>query len=96
MDFAVLQKVLPKLHGTRQELEAVLWELLHFCVDGEPIAAQERSHVLGRWSTRDGLLHRPPAAEAPDAAIVQLPRTGAKVWRMIRRLEQQGFTSFVE
>lgn len=60
LDLALLQKVLPKLHGTQQELEDLLKEL----------------HLFGS-----------------EAA---LPRFVAKVERMLRRLERQGFTSFIE
>jgi len=60
LDLALLQKVLPKLHGTQQELEELLGKLLHF------------------------------GSEAT------LARFTAKIERMRRRLERQGFTSFIE
>lgn len=60
LDLALLQKVLPKLHGTQQELEDLLKRLVVF---------------------------------GSEAA---LPRFTAKVGRMLRRLERQGFTSFIE
>lgn len=58
LDLALLQKVLPKLHGTQQELEDLLRKLLEFGSG--------------------------------------LPRFTAKIERMRRRLERQGFTSFIE
>ncbi|HEY6554823.1 MAG TPA: hypothetical protein VI669_15825, partial [Vicinamibacteria bacterium] len=58
LDLALLQKVLPKLHGTQQELEELLKKLLEFGSG--------------------------------------LPRFRAKIDRMLRRLERQGFTSFIE
>lgn len=58
LDLALLQKVLPKLHGTQQELEELLKKLLEFGSG--------------------------------------LPRFTAKIDRMLRRLERQGFTSFIE
>lgn len=60
LDLALLQKVLPKLHGTQQELEDLLKRLSQF------------------------------GSEAG------LPRFTTKVQRMLRRLERQGFTSFIE
>ncbi len=60
LDLALLQKVLPKLHGTQQELEDLLKKLVHF------------------------------------GSGAALPRFTAKVERMLRRLERQGFTSFIE
>lgn len=60
LDLALLQKVLPKLHGTQQELEDLLKGLVVF------------------------------------GSKAALPRFTAKVGRMLRRLERQGFTSFIE
>ncbi len=61
LDLALLQKVLPKLHGTQQELEEILAALAGFAED------------------------RP-----------RLDRFAAKIGRMRRRLQRQGFTSFIE
>ena len=36
------------------------------------------------------------APEDATPAAPQLPRSAAKLWRMLRRLRQQGFTAFVE
>ena len=33
-DLALLQKVLPKFHGTQQELESLLEEIFHFALRG--------------------------------------------------------------
>jgi len=33
------------------------------------------------------------AADRPDP---EFPRTAAKIWRMLRRLQQRGFTAFIE
>jgi len=37
LDLALLQKVLPKLHGTQQELETVLAEMQAFAEEGPPL-----------------------------------------------------------
>ncbi|GEM_PF-1153068 len=126
-DLAVLQKVLPKFHGTQQELEPLLRRLLGFAVEGGvvagstgdeprldewlvikgrlrlrarsarvdiPAAESEGTTALQAPESVDDALER--EAEAPSAPALALPRTGAKIWRMLRRLEQRGFTSFVE
>ncbi len=92
LDLAVLQKVLPKFHGTQQDLQAPLEDLFRFSVD--PHAADDSS-IPGweRWSNQDGEL-RPLGQEA--AAETRLPRTAAKVYRMLRRLRDRGFVSYIE
>jgi len=62
----VLEKVLPKFHGTQQELE-------------EPLKA-----LCGQLTPSE------------DGAEPRLPKTVAKIKRMLKRLETQGFTSFME
>lgn len=78
-DIAVIAKVLPKLHGTQQEVEDVLASLLAYAVDVES----------------------PPSARfgddaAPPLAAPRLPRAAAKLRRMLRRVRQQGYVSFIE
>ncbi|MGV3722259.1 MAG: hypothetical protein ACO1SX_15235, partial [Actinomycetota bacterium] len=92
LDLALLQKVLPKFHGTQQELERPLLDLFAFAVSGTGIECNP-----DQWQPTGGRLTPNPAAvgnaQLPEA---RLPRTGAKVWRMLRRLRAQGFTSYME
>ena len=88
-DLAVLQKVLPKLHGTQQELDDLLEELFGF-------AAGEVSARLDDWTVDEGVLAITGASPDPPTSVPWLPRTAFKLWRMRRRLRQQGFTSFIE
>jgi 5-methylcytosine-specific restriction enzyme B len=90
LDLALLQKVLPKLHGTQQELEGILTALFSFAVATTP----STDDALHGWLIRGGRLA--PDARSGRTAMPLLPRTAAKLWRMIRRLRQQGFTSFIE
>lgn len=144
-DLALLQKVLPKFHGTQQELEPVLRRLFHFAVDGEDGSHGEADVSLTDWRVAHGRLksvRRPKSAPAgsiaagtPEAGVdepaiggdgetegsattadadsaateanakvgagsesrdPEFPRTAAKIWRMLRRLEQRGFAAFIE
>ena len=90
LDLAILQKVLPKFHGTEQEMKEPLTALFGFAIFGRTDAADEwiQSELKG------GELY--PKREVEMAVPPQLPRTAAKLWRMLLRLKQQGFTSFVE
>lgn len=90
-DVAVVAKVLPKLHGTQHEIEDVLARLLAFAVDVES-AVDERDDGA-RWSYSRGRI-APRAEGVPSTP--NLPRAAAKLWRMLRRVRQQGYVSFIE
>ena len=121
-DLALLQKVLPKFHGTQQELESLLEEIFQFAVNGGGHAPKKNQTVeLGDWKVVKGRLVTMSKAQAPsqtpsgdagtegndtdsddpEAADTgtkspAYPRTGAKVLRMLNRLRDRGFTSFIE
>ena len=118
-DLALLQKVLPKFHGTQQELESLLEEIFQFAVHGGGHAAKKNQTVeLDDWKVVKGRLVTKSKAQAPsqtpsgaegdetDADDPETadtgtkspayPRTGAKVLRMLNRLRDRGFTSFIE
>ena len=122
-DLALLQKVLPKFHGTQQELESLLEEILQFAVHGGGhVAKKDRAVELDDWKVVKGRLvtgaKKPPApsqtpsgdagtdgdeADSDNAEAAPTgtdspayPRTGAKVLRMLNRVRDRGFTSFIE
>lgn len=121
-DLALLQKVLPKFHGTQQELQSLLEEIFQFAVHGVGQANKRDQTVeLDDWKVVKGRLVAGSKAQAPsqspsgdpgtegndtdsaepDAADAgprppAYPRTGAKVLRMLNRLRDRGFTSFIE
>ena len=121
-DLALLQKVLPKFHGTQQELESLLEEIFQFAVHGGGhVPKKDRTVELDDWKVVKGRLvtrSKPPApsqtpsrdagadgdeADADNAEAAATgtdspayPRTGAKVLRMLNRLRDRGFTSFIE
>ena len=88
LDLAVLQKVLPKFHGTQQELNIVLAKLFSFAISGRDTV----DYDVNDWTLTENSL-TPGAA---DADFPFLPRSATKLWRMIERLREQGFTSFME
>ena len=136
-DLALMQKVLPKFHGTQQELESLLEEILQFAVHGGHIPKKDRTVEVDDWKVVKGRLVTKSKPQAPsqtpsgdagaeggeaDAANAEAadadnataaepdnpeatdtstqsptyPRTGAKVLRMLHRLRDRGFTSFIE
>ncbi|MCK6533075.1 MAG: EVE domain-containing protein [Polyangiaceae bacterium] len=93
LDLAVLFKVLPKLHGTQQELEELLASLFTFAATIDFDASVKPESAYAGWSVdRDRLVADPESGHTRP----WLPRTAAKLLRMARRLERQGFTSFIE
>lgn len=117
-DLALLQKVLPKFHGTKQELEPILGRFFNFAVYGSNHSAKGDQHpelkdwrvVEGRLTTRtrsqptsgdaspENVNTTPEPEQEPSAGgeLPIFPRTGAKIWRMLDRLQKRGFTSFIE
>lgn len=84
LDLAILQKVLPKLAGTRQELEPALNALLAEALEGE-------STDPARWELRGTSWE-----SDKKPAVPHLPRTAARLWTLRARLRTHGFGAFVE
>ena len=125
-DLALLQKVLPKFHGTQQELQSLLEQIFHFAVHGGGyVPKKDQTVQLDDWKVAKGRLVGGPKTEVPSQTPSQTPsdeaesdaneadsdavkatdtgtispaypRTGAKVLRMLNRLRDRGFTSFIE
>jgi hypothetical protein len=92
LDLAILQKVLPKFHGTQQELESALAEVFAFAVAGAP-SGSIGAHFED-WALEGGRLVPTASGDAPEQP--RLPRTATKVWRMLDRVRRQGFAAYVE
>lgn len=91
LDWALVSKVLPKLHNTQQELEDLLASLLEFAITTNIDPAKEAAARSVDWFVEDGLLKTNVANRA-----ARLPRTGAKLHRMAMQLRRRGFASFIE
>jgi len=92
LDLAILQKVLPKLHGTQQDLQGVLDALFRFAVGPGDDNNAERS-TWEQWSLEGGALGQKGGDVHPAP---RFPRTATKLWRMLGRLHRQGFVSYIE
>ena len=89
-DLAVCQKVLPKLNGGR-ELDEPLRRLLAFLIDPDDFGGDRWQDAEERWNKADEA--RRGQGEGPDVAY---PRGARKSARMLRRLADTGFVSFLE
>ena len=93
IDFVVLQKLLPKLHGSRTKLAPVLKQLWYLCIT--PIDQRELNHD-------DGTMPRSSQSSSqadPSSAIpanAPYPASAEKIARMWKLLHANGFTSFAE
>ena len=92
LDLAILQKVLPKFHGTQQDLKDVLEAFFRFALGLGADSSPEEA-VWDQWDLDGGVLRR---RRGDTQRAPRLPRTAGKLWRMLRRLHDQGFVSYIE
>jgi 5-methylcytosine-specific restriction protein B len=88
LDAQILQKILPKLHGTRTRLAPLLGALATYCGTGNPAYAMEHFPESGK-SPRRGL---------NDARKIENPKfvnSYKKLERMIEVLLEEQFVSFI-
>ena len=82
LDIQILQKILPKFHGSQTRLEEPLKKLVAFCY---------RRAVAG-----DLLPDAEVIEKAIQNRDFRFPRSARKLSRMLRNLKVQGYTSFIE
>ncbi len=85
MDAAVIQKLLPRLHGSRKKLEPVLNRLAELCLVEK---SEDPQGVIQELSNKPEMIFH--------SKQVRFPVSLEKILRMKRRVEQEGFTSFAE
>lgn len=85
-DLQLLQKILPRIQGSHTSVKRVLLKLLKVCLEGESLKVNDllddASSLYSRWDA---------GKEAPAA---KYPQSARKLAFMLRRLEEDGFTSF--
>lgn len=85
-DLQLLQKILPRIQGSHTSVKRVLLKLLKVCLEGESLQVNDllddASTLYSRWDA---------GKEAPAA---KYPQSARKLAFMLRRLEEDGFTSF--
>jgi 5-methylcytosine-specific restriction protein B len=82
VDAAIIQKLLPKLHGSRNQLVPVLEKLAALCLNDEKIENVKTKLKMDQVAGND-----------PD---VKYPLSFEKIHRMHSRAIKDGFTSFAE
>lgn len=84
-DLQLLQKILPRIQGSSQSIKRVLIELMLLCTNQRKSIEEmmnDASELYKPWRRY---------AEAPPAVY---PQSAQKLAYMLRRLEEDGFTSF--
>jgi energy-coupling factor transporter ATP-binding protein EcfA2 len=101
MDAVVMQKILPKLHGSQAKLTPVLQGLGAVCYDDRAKGRDElltaaRTAASRRDEAYDFVGVDAEAKPRYDAGKAYYPMSFAKIQRMLRKLERDGFASFAE
>ncbi|WP_411345263.1 MrcB family domain-containing protein [Paenibacillus sp. WLX1005] len=84
-DLQLLQKILPRIQGSQMAVRRALVRLLEWCLKGNvrvPSPLEDDENFWDSWETGN----TPPEADYPDSA--------RKLVYMIRRLDEDGFTSY--
>jgi 5-methylcytosine-specific restriction protein B len=82
IDAAIMQKLLPKVHGSRRKLEPILKTLGQLC--------------LQEGQKFDDLLNAPTEINFKDTDKIKYPISLEKILRMNENLISNGFTSYAE
>ena len=98
LDFQVMQKVLPKFHGTVNQIELPLTRLLGYCLDYRvEDEATDTSDIVPPQEDRrldaQTLYWRKGEGDWQEAV---LPRSAAKIHKMLGQLKTEGFASFIQ
>jgi 5-methylcytosine-specific restriction protein B len=83
LDRQIMQKILPRLHGSRRKLELALCALAAECIRSEPESSPDLE--ASRFDPLAG-----------NAFSVRMPLSFEKIQRMVRALRLNQFTSFSE
>ncbi|WHX49375.1 DUF3578 domain-containing protein [Paenibacillus woosongensis] len=84
-DLQLLQKILPRIQGSSSAVRRVLLELLKVCLD-RPLAINELMEDLSPVYNEAELLN--------TQSQIKYPQSARKIVFMLRRLEEDGFTSY--
>jgi len=84
IDAAIMQKLLPKVHGSRKRLTPVLETLGSLCMTEKPKEGERMEHFLN------------PLEEKDFSSKIKYPISFEKIARMYRALLHNGFTSYAE
>lgn len=82
IDYAILQKLLPKVHGSKRKLDSVLKELIALCLNEK---VNLSIYTTGKMQV-----------DLSNTSNIKYPFSLEKIVRMYNNLAHNGFTSFAE
>jgi 5-methylcytosine-specific restriction protein B len=88
LDAQILQKILPKLHGSRSRLGPLLGALATYCASGE------KAHAMEHFPT-DGAVAKRTLQDARGLTAMKFKNSYEKLDRMISVLIEEQFVSFI-
>lgn len=98
MDAQIIQKILPKLHGSRKRIEDLLIELAQFCETGE--LSPKTTTVRSRFDLQPVTRVRGPVSEngveSQEPDPVTFRRSYEKLCDMIDAVRRDQFVSFIQ
>ncbi len=89
IDFAIMQKLLPKLHGSRSKMARILPILAHLCLENK--SAEDTKSILDNYY--NGLIN---IADNDGKVLIKYPVSFEKICRMYKNALDNGFTSYAE
>ncbi|MCC5918151.1 MAG: hypothetical protein JJU02_12600 [Cryomorphaceae bacterium] len=90
IDIAIMQKLLPKLHGSRKKLSGPLESLAGFCIKKKsPYDDANRREAYKKYINDN-------RSEAEKANLIKYPLSFEKIERMYKNAIDNGFTSYAE
>jgi len=95
LDFLLKSKVLTKIHGGREKVERILWQLLVYCKEGDvtkedlPKLEGLKEKILGKDGKKD------ISAIEIDKSW-RYPHSARKIKQMLMMLEEMGYVSYFE
>lgn len=91
IDIAIMQKLLPKLHGSRKKLVSPLETLAEFCIarksDSKPEEQSKNKTLYQQFDSENG---------DPEKWEIIYPISFEKIGRMRKNVIENGFTSYAE
>lgn len=94
-DCVIVQKLLPKLHGSRAKLGPLLKKLWFLCVNDSPARGPEPLRAAAE-AARSTDRKAEPSTTPERLAAAPYPLSAEKIGRMWRLLNENGFASFAE
>lgn len=104
MDAAIIQKLLPKLHGSQRKLKPVLIKLAALCLEEDNIvtAKEETENSFDNKVKKtveqraEEILREPLFKHKPGDSGIRFYASLEKIHRMYRCVDENGFASFAE